>query len=81
MGSDSSDCVSLGELVGLCLFAGCDSSAIVSFVVRKTYLPKVLELACLRKGIHVAGGAPKEEVQKYTCLQYVLITNMIREPF
>jgi hypothetical protein len=26
MGSDSSDCVSLGEIVGLCLFAGCDSS-------------------------------------------------------
>jgi hypothetical protein len=43
------------------LFAGCDSSAIVSFVVRKTYLPKVLELACLREGIHVAGGAPKRK--------------------
>jgi hypothetical protein len=59
MVSDSSSCVSLDVLVGLCLFAGCDSSAIVCFNVRNTYLRKIIELACLRKGIHVAGGAPK----------------------
>ena len=53
--------VSLNELVGLCRFAGCEFSVIVSFVVRKTYLPKVLELTCLRQGIHVAGGAPKRK--------------------
>jgi hypothetical protein len=59
MGSDPSSCVPLDELVALYIFAGCDSSAIVWFDVRNTYLTKVIELACLRKGIDVVGGAPK----------------------
>jgi hypothetical protein len=44
MGSDSSSCVSLDELVGLCLFAGCEFSAIVSFDVRKRTFRNFLSL-------------------------------------
>jgi hypothetical protein len=39
----------------------CDSSAIVNFSVIFTYLEKDPELACSKKGIHVAGGAPKRK--------------------
>ena len=33
----------------------------LSLCIKFTYLPKVLELAVCKKGIHVAGGAPKRK--------------------
>ena len=51
--------VSVDVILFLCRFVGCVFSAIVCFECEKTYLPKVLELAVCKKGIHVAGGAPK----------------------
>jgi hypothetical protein len=45
-----------------CRFVGCVSSAIVYFECEKTYLPKVLELACLREGDPRCRRCAKEEV-------------------
>ena len=53
--------VSVDIVLFLCFFVGCVSSAIVSLSVIYTYLEKGPELAVCKRGIHVAGGAPKRK--------------------
>jgi hypothetical protein len=48
---------SISVLDILCRFVGCVSSVIVSLRVDYSYLGICPEFACLKKGIHDAGGA------------------------